>query len=387
MKRPPLFFLFISFFISSNFLFAQSTSLEQTKRIIVSNKWILSSMEKEGKEILDDDEKSKMVLIFNVDGTALTYLLPDKESDAETGTWSITSTYLNTKFKSDKSTSKFSYKLKKSSAYYLYLEDVEDKGTIFALKQVESPDELVESKGDDPQWYLSYTQEEEKKISDQRWTRRLTFPSEKISDDWKAGYYITDISYGTWENEKIWYLVTSKNNFTDQLWRTRASKDELKAEIEKLIKEQPTYHISHLAYGDGQWVLVSSKGTGFTSQKILFDKDFPEARIKELWKEGYYITDMANGGGWWIVVVSKGSSIEDQHFHLYDSWDEALIADEWDEDNYLTEAVKTKDGWYMIFSSDENIYDQDYDEGDKIPSESIKKKWDLGYYISRVFFY
>ncbi len=384
MKRLPLFFLFISFFISSNFLFAQSLSLEQTRKIIVSNKWILSSAEEDGDEIMDEDEVPKLVFVFNADGTALTYEAPDDGSDTETGTWSLSSTHLYVKFKSDKSTTKYSYKLKRPSAYYLYLEDTEEETTLI-FKQVEDPEELT-GEVEDPQWYLSYTKGE-KNIRDQNWARRTEFPSAKISEDWKNGFYITDISYGTWENEKVWYLVTTKNNFTDQLWRTRASKEELITEVQKLYKEQPAYYISHLAYGNGLWVLVSSKGTGLTSQKVLHDKDFPEARIKELWKEGYVITDMANGGGWWVVVMSKGSTIEKQHFHLYDSWDEDLIFDEWDKDDYLTEAVKTEDGWYMIFSSDEYINDQDYDEGDPIPDKSIKEKWDSGYYISRVFFY
>ncbi|HEY6437596.1 MAG TPA: hypothetical protein VIY47_13470, partial [Ignavibacteriaceae bacterium] len=297
----------------------------------------------------------------------------------------------------------FIYRLENASVYYLYLQDKEEDWITYVFKQAEKIDYTKKDTRTEPdlpaftfeefesmftksgKWHFAYTRGE--KLGTQKWKKSKTFPVDKINADWKENYYITDISYGGIGNEKEWFVTSSKTKYTTQLWKLKSNTDELKAAIEEIRKTRPEHFISHIAYGDDQWVLVASKGTGYTNQTTIMSRKFPEENIKENWKTDYYITDMAYGGGWWTVVMSKGSTITKQHFHIWDSWDQLKINNEVAKGDYLTEAVKQGEKWYMLFSMDKYISAQDSEVSETIPEKTISNKWGNGYSISRSFYY
>ena len=81
--------------------------------------------------------------------------------------------------------------------------------------------------------------------------------------------------------------------------------------------------MTDLAYGDGQWVVIRSAGTGFTDQRLVTDSSFPEDDVNALLAEGYAVTSAVSGGGlWdgrWSVILSAGSGNSEQHYEFVDT--------------------------------------------------------------------
>lgn len=317
-----------------------------------------------------------------------------KESEAETHKYTITTNKITISYTYGNDV--YNYKLEDFIGYKLYLTDADDnEAPTFVFEHAEKIEpatvSAVEEEFDfedlfvSSSWHFTYTKGE--KLGSQRYKMSETFPSDKISADWKEDYYITDISYGGSGAAKEWVLVTSKNNYTDQLWQYEKNITELKAAIEGLQKTKPGHYITHLVYGDGKWVLVASSGTGYTAQTTIMSTQFPEETIKENWKKDFHITDMDFGGDRWTVVMSKGSSITSQHYHIWDSWEQTKINSEIDGDKYLTEIVKHNGKWYTVFSEDKNIYKQETDVDVSFPKTTIRSNWDAGYTISSAFYY
>lgn len=403
MKKPFLLFLFSIIINCQNFVHAQGLSIEETKKILSSNKWLISRIEEDGERSEVEKEMLGMKWVFKADGTVYTYLPSEKESAAPAGKWTITKTHIVVNIGTDRDEVRFLYRLEKASVYYLYLENTEDDGYTGVFKQAEKIEnsraavsvpadnkimlDYFSSLGeiDMTQWYFSYTKGE--KMNTQRWKLRKSFPATEILAAWKEDFYITDLIYSDRNNFKEWLLVTSKNKYTNQLYIKNSHADSLRSTIETGNHTYPGYAITHIAYGDSKWITVYSKGTGYTYQTTMMTRQFPEESIKENWKKDYHITDMVYGGGWWTIIMSKGSTITKQHHHIWDSWEQSNIDEEGISDKYLTEAVKQGGKWYMIFSEDKDISTQDTEVDISIPEKTISAKWNSGYFISRAFFY
>ena len=401
MKKLFLLLLCSTFFNCINFIYAQSFGIEETKKILTSNKWLITRTEEDGERLEVEKEMQGQKWVFKTDGRVYVYLPSEKESDVPKGKWTITKTHIAVNMGPDMDEVRFLYRLERASVYYLYIENTVDVGYTGVYKQAEKIENTraavsipadnknsfnyFSGPGFDEQWYFSYTKGE--KINTQRWKVSKSFPATEILTEWKEDFYITDIIYKDRFDGKEWLLVTSKNKYTNQLYQLINITDDLKTAIEKLQKTNPDYYISHIAYGDNKWVMVASKGTGYTSQTTIMSSKFPEETIKENLKKDYHITDMAYGGGWWTVVMSKGSTITKQHYHIWDSWEQSKIDEESEGGKYLTETVKQGDKWYMIFSEDNDIYSQATEVDIAIPQKTISSKWNSGYFISRAFFY
>jgi hypothetical protein len=403
MKKLFLLLLCSIIFNCSNFIYAQDLTIAETEKILSSNKWLITRVEQNGERSEVEKGKRGMTWVFKPDKTFYNYLPSQNESDIIKGKWSITKTQIIVAGISKEDITRISYRLENASVYYLYLESPNNDGYTLVFKQAEkieneaasvrSPTEYKNVFDDDKQgadidkgqWYFSYTKGE--KISTQRWKKRKSFPATEILTEWKEDFYITDLVYSEKNDTKEWLLVTSKNKYTNQLYIKNSHADSLKSTIETGNHTYPGYAITHIAYGDGKWITVYSKGTGYTYQTTLMTRQFPEESIKENWKKDYYITDMVYGGGWWTIIMSKGSTITKQHYHIWDSWEQSSIDDEVTGYKYLTETVNQGGKWYMIFSEDKDIYTQNTETDMAVPDKTISSKWSSGYFISRAFFY
>ncbi|MBK7122936.1 MAG: hypothetical protein IPH68_09085 [Chitinophagaceae bacterium] len=401
MKKLFLLLLINLFFNCSN-LYAQSLSIDDTKKMLCSNKWFLRRLEQDGKMFSVPKELLGLKMVFQSNGNMYSYLPGSKESDATIWTWSITKSYLTIYKSSGKEVNK--YRLEDFIGYKLYLTDNdEDDMPTFVFEQAEKiAEKIAETKPEkagtpfvnyfdesiftatNPQWRFLYTKGE--KLGIQRRVAEKEFPAAAIKKAWDEGFYVSDMSYGSNGSEKYWVMVVSKNSYTGQLYKIRENTDELKTAIEDMQKTEPGYYISHIAFCNNKWVLVGSKGTGYTNQTTIISDYFPEENIKENWKTLYQITSMAYSGSKWVVVMSKGSTVTEQHFHTWDSWDMDEIETEALDYNYLTEAVKTPDKWYMVFSEDDDINSQDIENTETIPDKQIQSKWKNGFELSRTFY-
>ena len=74
------------------------------------------------------------------------------------------------------------------------------------------------------------------------------------------------------------------------------------AEIKQFWNEG--YHITSLAYGDNQWVVIISQGAGYADTRPYVGRNyFPEAELQEYWTTGHHITSLAYGDPQWAVVM------------------------------------------------------------------------------------
>jgi hypothetical protein len=236
-----------------------------------------------------------------------------------------------------------------------------------------------------PQWRFLYTKGET--MGTQRRQKTKSFPEKEIQKDWLDGRYVTDISFGGPDNDKNWVLINSKNKFTDQFWRTADNSTDLEKTIVDVKNKNPDFYISHITYGDGKWVLVFSKGTGYSGQTTIISSTFPEADIATYGGKGFSITDLAYGGGKWTVCMSKNPANLGQHYSTPNSWDQNKIKEYAATGYYVTETVKQGDKWWLVFSKDKNISSQQIDFSEKIPAEEIQKRWKEGYDVSRTYYY
>jgi YD repeat-containing protein len=234
-------------------------------------------------------------------------------------------------------------------------------------------------------WRFIYTKGETFGKQKRRATK--VFPENEIKEDQEEGYYITDLSYGGNANDKYWVMIVSKTKYTDQVWKLNNNKEELEASIRGMRKGRPDLFISKIAYGDGKWVVVSSKGTGYTDQVTVMRVSFPETAIKEYGGKDYTITDMAYGGGLWVVTMSKGTNTSGQHYSKMSTWDQKLVDENASKSYYLTETAKHENNFYMVFTKKANINHQDIEATATIPDKEIISKWGKGYELSGILYY
>ena len=119
MKKLFLLFLFSVFFNCKNIINAQSLNLEETKKILCSNKWFLRRFEEYGKMFTVPKDMQGMKMVFKTDGTLIVFFPDEKESEAKVENWTIT----KTEIKVENSVNKYAYKyiLKDFIGYKLYL--------------------------------------------------------------------------------------------------------------------------------------------------------------------------------------------------------------------------------------------------------------------------
>src|SRR5436190_16242477 len=97
MKKLFLLFFFGILVHSQNTVTAQGLSIEETKKILCSHKWVITRTESEGERSKVEKELEGMRWVFKTDGTVIGYLPSQKESEAEVGKWTITKTQIDIK--------------------------------------------------------------------------------------------------------------------------------------------------------------------------------------------------------------------------------------------------------------------------------------------------
>ncbi|MBK6634447.1 MAG: hypothetical protein IPG38_09115 [Chitinophagaceae bacterium] len=117
-------------------MYAQSLSIDDTKKMLCSNKWFLRRLEQDGKMFSVPKDLLGLKMVFQSNGNMYSYLPGSKESDATIWTWSITKSFLTIYKSSGKEVNK--YRLEDFIGYKLYLTDNdEDDMPTFVFEQAE----------------------------------------------------------------------------------------------------------------------------------------------------------------------------------------------------------------------------------------------------------
>ncbi|MHA7775384.1 tetratricopeptide repeat protein [Roseibium sp. M-1] len=138
-------------------------------------------------------------------------------------------------------------------------------------------------------------------IKGQRLRFSEDFPKDEIKAAWDERLFIDRIV----AFDGGWMLLASERDYSGQSWIRREKLD--KAEVLSRIREEG--EITELAFADGSWIMVNSRGSGLRDQKVETDTSYPETAIRNWTKNGYALTRLAYGGGVWWAVFSKGDHL------------------------------------------------------------------------------
>jgi tetratricopeptide (TPR) repeat protein len=127
------------------------------------------------------------------------------------------------------------------------------------------------------------------------------FPKDDIKEAWDEGFYVDQIV--TYDGK--WVLVASERAYGGQSWMRR---DKLHYD-EVLSRLREKGAITDLSYSAGTWVMINSRGSGISDQKVETGTSFPQAAIAKWIGRGYALTQLVHGNGTWWAVFSKGRDL------------------------------------------------------------------------------
>lgn len=203
------------------------------------------------------------------------------------------------------------------------------------------------------------------------------FPDDTISKIWDKGHLVNNLAYGNGQ----WLLITdSKSKMSGQSWWTRS---EFPSEA---ISEgwKGDLDVTQIVYGPDVWALVMSGGNGYSDQKWFTNSKFPESDIAKHRKMGYYITSAEFGLDRWAVVMSKDAGYSDQYVEISSAFPTEGVKKGWDNDFYITSLTYGKGKWVLVMSKNCGYDTQYYMWNSTFPESEVKAKIREGYEITHV---
>ncbi|MDO9510636.1 MAG: AAA family ATPase [Bacteroidales bacterium] len=207
------------------------------------------------------------------------------------------------------------------------------------------------------------------------WTNK--FPEKEIDKAWDDGAYVSGIAFGN----GLWVLLSSKRTgFTGQRWNSSGEFPE--KEIKKGWDDG--YDVSCLEYCYDRWIVFLSGNTGFTDQIWRTSNRFPDKEIKAGLADGYVVTSLAYGYDRWAVVMSKGTSINKQDWGLYDGFPQKSIQKAWDAGHDITAVSHGNGKWGMISSANTGYITQSWLTDPNFPPAALQEKLDADMCVSSI---
>lgn len=188
----------------------------------------------------------------------------------------------------------------------------------------------------------------------------------------------------TFDNVSYWNEVTS-DKFTKPYIRQFFKEEEpLYRSLLSTNVQEENYRITACNYGDDNWAIVMSQGSGIDGQTTLRDANYPKEWIKKKWDENYYITSCTYGDGEWMVVMSESIDYENQAYNIKDYFPADWIKEKWALDFYITSITYGNGQWAVVMSKGTDYTNQAYKKSETFPVEYIRAKWDEDYYVTNI---
>jgi hypothetical protein len=171
----------------------------------------------------------------------------------------------------------------------------------FILEQWSEGKTITSFNYESGKWYFVFSKLG--KYSRESYSLKYDFPEDWIYEKRQDGYNCTSITFG----DKKWIVVMSKpENSEDRLTFESVKKGSIN-DITEFIEYKwgYGYFITHVAFGNGEWVVVMAKNTGYRHQVYRYQSAFPEEWIDKYYKQEYRITGLTYSGKTWFVVMSK----------------------------------------------------------------------------------
>ena len=100
------------------------------------------------------------------------------------------------------------------------------------------------------------------------------------------------------------------------------------------VLAQESKDITSLAYGNGQWALVMSSGTGYETQGYKLSSSFPKDKISDGWDKKQDVTLLSYCNGSWMVVMSADGD-NSQTWRTDPEFPKDKIQEEWDNGKHV----------------------------------------------------
>lgn len=173
---------------------------------------------------------------------------------------------------------------------------------------------------------------------------------------------------------------------TERIFVTRQQPEslDLRDEEDMEIQREHPLAVSTFAGFPGRWFPVLSTDTGFTSQVVYQDAEFPKDWIAERQGKGFRITSVSGDSAGWMIVMSKGSSLGDQEIIGPGPIDRTRF-DELQLDGYrITSLGGFIDQWVLVMSKNSGLGEQAFSDPGKFDEVWVEKKKDEGFRITGV---
>lgn len=205
------------------------------------------------------------------------------------------------------------------------------------------------------------------------------FPEKDIDKAWDEGLSITGIAFGN----GLWILFSSKRSgFSGQRWHTSGNFPD------EAIKKgwDDGYDVTFLEYCHDRWVLILSGNSGFTDQIWRTASRFPDKEIKAGLSDGYVITSLSYGYDRWGVVMSKGTPFSRQEWGIYDGFPQNAIQKAWDSGQDITTLTFGNGRWALVSSANTGYITQSWLTDPKFPPSALQEKLNADMAVSSIAF-
>ncbi|MCS7029598.1 MAG: hypothetical protein NZ519_12620 [Bacteroidia bacterium] len=215
-------------------------------------------------------------------------------------------------------------------------------------------------------------------------TEKRSHQSFQICDSWKIaedairnarleGYTLTQISYGAgifhllfekgtgWGNQ----VIFSSQDFPDG---NKIEEYQSKGYAVTCMCAYATSQYTHA------WITVMTFQTGLKEQKMFVTSEFPEKHIQQAHLEGYQPTTLAYGNGFWILIASKGV-INQVSWFSTSELDRAFVKNIKEQKLIITDLVYGANRWVALCQKNPKITIQEIEKSDYYPEDSIREYW------------
>ena len=205
------------------------------------------------------------------------------------------------------------------------------------------------------------------------------FPEKEITEAWENGQHIQGLAWG----QGNWLLLTSsRSTYGLQRWATNV--DFPSTEIKEGWDKK--FDIVFLSYVNDRWMVIQAQDTAYSDQIWRTSSKFPESEVKKGFADGYRITSLAYGVDRWAIVMSKAPAQGDQVVKLTSEFPNKEINEGWSSDKDITSLAYGDGKWVLVMSENTGFKTQSWATRNNLEASLIKEKAAKGNEISQLFY-
>lgn len=184
-----------------------------------------------------------------------------------------------------------------------------------------------------------------------------------------------------------WHLVcVSRTGYQQQKWFKGSDLDK----VAQAIYDE-SFLLIDLSFGDGEWLGLGAKGTGWQKQSVESCKDIEEltAVTRKYWDKGYRITHLAYGQGLWVAVFSDNIAWG-QRYEIAEGIEgfRSAFKKLWDNSYQVTSIAYGNERWLVVGSKSQAVGPQEWvtDPNWLNLTKIIQERWNNGRFLTHLIY-